>query len=146
MKIWKIVGITGLVLASLGWSGAAQAERYYNRHYNNNQRTCQNYGHHQRPHWAGERQRERFQHQRSSSRSITIGIVPIIDMPGRLIGGNFCRHPKFFSPFGYHVNNKRGHFQPPFGFFIFNYDQSNTEEHHRALAGFFILPHCRPRD
>jgi hypothetical protein len=54
----------------------------------------------------------------SGSSSITIGIVPIIDMPGRLTGGNFYRHPKFLSPFGYHVNNKRGHFQPPFGFFI----------------------------
>jgi hypothetical protein len=64
MKIWKIVGITGLMLASLGWSGIAQAERYDNRHYYNNQRTCQNYGPHQRPHWAGERQRERFQPQR----------------------------------------------------------------------------------
>jgi hypothetical protein len=33
-----------------------------------------------------------------SSRSITIGIVPIIDMPGRLTGGNFSA-PEVFLTF-----------------------------------------------
>ncbi len=47
MKTWKIVGITGLMLASLLWSGAAQAKRF-DKHSPNchNQVTYQPYGYH----------------------------------------------------------------------------------------------------
>ncbi len=69
MKIWKIVGITGIMFASLIFSGVAEARRYSHHSSYNNHGTCQNYGnqnygHYQRPYWAGERGRERFQHNR----------------------------------------------------------------------------------
>ena len=72
MKTWKIVGITGLMLASLLWSGAAQARRFDNHSYQ--QAPCQNhvnyapYGHRPDPRWVAERQRERLWHERQQQR------------------------------------------------------------------------------
>jgi hypothetical protein len=66
MKTWKIVGITGLMLVNLFWSGAAQAKRNHNQNLTNsqNQATCQPYGYHHEPRWVAERERERLHHER----------------------------------------------------------------------------------
>ena len=71
MKTWKIVGITGLMLVSLLWSGVAQAKRFDKHSY---QTQCQNqvnyppYGHHPDPRWVAERQRERLWQERQQQR------------------------------------------------------------------------------
>ena len=66
MKTWKIVGITGVLLASLLISGAAQARRFDNHSsYNRcqNQGNHYNNGYHHQPRWAGAHGRE-FRHDR----------------------------------------------------------------------------------
>jgi hypothetical protein len=66
MKTWKIVGITGLLLTGLLWSGVAQARRFDHRpQYNGcqNQGNYYNNGYHHQPHRAGAQGPE-FRHDR----------------------------------------------------------------------------------
>jgi hypothetical protein len=67
MKTWKIVGITGLLLAGLLFSGAAQARRFDNHSYYNrcgNTKNYSNNGYHHQPRWAAAREHEGFRHER----------------------------------------------------------------------------------
>jgi hypothetical protein len=70
MKTWKIVGITGLLLAALMWSGTAQARRYDNHSSFRgcqNQRSYSNYRHHE-PRWAAGPERDGFRHDQGRHR------------------------------------------------------------------------------
>ncbi len=66
MKTWKIVGITGLLLAGLLFSGTAQARRFDNHSYNryHNQKRYSNQGYHHQPRWAAARERSNFRQAR----------------------------------------------------------------------------------